>query len=105
MAAPYNPPVKNEDFEIQVALEDYANPGNFKSNPTLASGDAKVAKDGGALANLTTLPAVEPASSVLVTISLSATEMNADVVSVVLVDQTNPKEWADLVISIPTVSA
>lgn len=104
MAAPYNPPVKNEDFEIQIALEDYANPGNFKSNPTIASGDFKVSKDGGALANLTTLPAVEPASSVLVTISLSSTEMNADVVSVVCIDQTSPKEWADLVISIPTTA-
>ncbi len=105
MAAPYNPPVKNEDFEIQVALEDYANPGNLKSSPTLASGDFKVSKDGGALSNLTTLPVNEPASSVLVTIALSSTEMNADVVSVVCIDQTSPKEWADLVISIPTTSA
>jgi len=103
-AAPYNPPVKNEDFKIQVALEDYTNPGNFKSNPTIAAGDFKVSKDGGALANLTTLPAVEPASSVLVTILLSSTEMNADVVSVVCIDQTSPKEWADLVISIPTTA-
>ena len=105
MAAPYNPPVKNEDFSVQVALEDYANPGNFKSSPTIAAGDFKVAKDGGALANLTTLPSVAPASSVLVTIALSATEMNADVVSIVCVDQTSPKEWADLVISIPTTSS
>lgn len=104
MAAPYNPPVKNEDFEIQVALEDYANPGNFKSSPTLAAGDFKVSKDGGALANLTTLPVNEPASSVLVTLALSATEMNADVVTVVCIDQTSPKEWADMVISIPTTS-
>lgn len=104
MAAPYNPPVKNEDFEIQVALEDYANPGNFKSSPTLAAGDFKVSKDGGALANLTTLPVNEPASSVLVTLALSATEMNADVVTVVCIDQSSPKEWADMVISIPTTS-
>ncbi len=103
-AAPYNPPVKNQDFAIQIALEDYANPGNFKSNPTIAAGDFKVAKDGGALANLTTLPSVAPASSVLVTISLSSTEMNADVVSVVCIDQTAPKEWADFVISIPTTA-
>ena len=68
------------------------------------AGDFKVAKDGGALANLTTLPSVAPASSVLVTISLSSTEMNADVVSVVCVDQTAPKEWADFVISIPTTA-
>ena len=102
MAAPYNPPVKNEDFVIRVALEDYANPGNFKSNPTIASGDWKVDKDGGGLTNLTTLPSVDPSSTVLVKITLSSTEMNADVVTVVGVDQTNPKEWADFVLTIPT---
>jgi len=102
MAAPYNPPTKNEDFQIQISLEDYANPGNFKSTPTLAAGDFKVSKDGGALANLTTLPTNSPASSVLVTIALSSTEMNADVVTVVCIDQTAPKEWADFVFSIPT---
>lgn len=104
MAAPYNPPVKNEDFIIRVAVEDYANPGNFKSDPTIASGDWKVDKDGGGLTNLSTLPSVDPASSVLVKITLSSTEMNADVVTVVGVDQTNPKEWADFVITIPTTA-
>ena len=102
MAAPYNPPKKNEDFLIRISLEDYQNPGNFKSNPTIAAGDFKVDKDGGGLTNLSTLPSVSPASSVLVLITLSSTEMNADVVTVVCIDQTTPKEWADLVFSIPT---
>jgi hypothetical protein len=104
MAAPYNPPKKNEDFLIRISLEDYANPGNLKSNPTIAAGDFKVDKDGGGLTNLSTLPSVSPASSVLVLITLSATEMNADVVTLVCIDQTAPKEWADLVISIPTTA-
>lgn len=104
MAAPYNPPVKNEDFKIRVALEDYANPGNFKSNPTLAAGDFKIDKDGGGLSNLATLPSVSPASTVCVLVELSSTEMNADVVTLVFIDQTSPKEWADLVISIPTTT-
>jgi hypothetical protein len=102
MAAPYNPPVKNEDFIIRVSLEDYANPGNFKSTPTIEAGDFKVDKDGGGLTNLTTLPSVDPAASVLVKVTLSATEMNADVVTLVAIDQTSPKEWADFVLSIPT---
>ena len=102
MAAPYNPPKKNEDFKIRIALEDYNNPGNFKSNPTIAAGDFKVDKDAGGLTNLTTLPTVSPASSVCVLIELSSTEMNADVVTVVCIDQTSPKEWADFVFSIPT---
>ena len=102
MAAPWNPPKRAEDMEFQIALEDYFNPGNFKSNPTLAAGDVKIVKDGGATANTTTLPFVEPASSVFVTVQLSATEMTADVVSLSFIDQTSPKEWADLFISIPT---
>jgi hypothetical protein len=102
MAAPYNPPKKNEDFLIRIALEDYANPGNFKSNPTIASGDFKVAVDGASLANLATTPSVSPSSTVLVLITLSASEMNGDVITLVGVDQTAPKEWADIVISIPT---
>lgn len=105
MAAPYNPPVKNQDFAIRISLEDYANPGNFRSNPTIAAGDFKVAVDATALANLTTLPTVSPASTVLVLISLSASEMNGDVITLVCIDQTSPKEWSDFVISIPTTSA
>jgi hypothetical protein len=102
MASPYNPPVKGEDFIIRIALADMNTPGAFKSSPTIASGDFKVDKDGGGLNNLATLPSVDPTSTVLVKITLSSTEMNADVVTVVGVDQTSPKEWADFVLSIPT---
>lgn len=104
MAAPYNPPVRGEDFSIQIALNDLSVSGSFKANPTIAAGDFKVSKDGGALANLTTLPSVAPAGSVWVTIALSATEMTADIVSVQAIDQTSPKEWADLAFSIPTTA-
>ena len=104
MAAPYNPPKKNEDFLIRIALEDYTNPGNFKSNPTLVAGDFKVAVDAAALANLGTLPSVSPASTVCVLITLSAAEMNGDIITLVGVDQTAPKEWADVVLSIPTTA-
>lgn len=102
MAAPYNPPKKNEDFVIYISLEDMANPGLFKSNPTIAAGDFKISKDGGALANFATLPAVTPASSKAVKIELSSTEMNCDNVMLICSDQTSPPEWADLAISIPT---
>jgi hypothetical protein len=102
MVAPYNPPVKNEDFIVRVSLEDYANPGRMKSSPTIAAGDFKVDKDGGGLTNLTTLPSVDPTGSVLVKVTLSATEMNADVVTIVAKDQTDPPEWCDFVLCIPT---
>lgn len=105
MAAPYNPPVKNEDFIVYVALQDAANATSFKSSPTIASGDFKVSKDGGSLTNLTTTPSVVPSGSVLVKIELTATEMNADNVVIVGIDQTTTKEWADFILSIPTTSA
>lgn len=102
MAAPYNPPKKNEDFIIYVALSDMGTAGALKSNPTIAAGDFKISKDGGAFANLATLPTVTPAADIGVKIELSATEMNCDNVFIYWADQTSPKEWADGWISIPT---
>ncbi len=104
MAAPYNPPKKNEDFQIRIALPDFSLSGTYKSNPTIASGDFKIDKDGGGLNNLTNLPSVSPSSTVCVLLNLTSTEMNADVVTIVGVDQTNPKEWADFFLSIPTTA-
>lgn len=104
MAAPYNPPKRGEDFIFPIALEDMSTPGSFKSTPTIAAGDFKVSKDGGAFANLTTLPTVTPASSTSVRITLSATEMTADTVMVQCIDQTSPKEWADRSITILTTA-
>jgi hypothetical protein len=104
MAAPYNPPKKNEDFKIRIALVDTSDGRSFKSSPTLAAGDWKVDKDAGGLTNLTTLPTVSPAATICVLIELSATEMNADVVTIVGIDQTNPKEWCDFILSIPTTA-
>jgi len=104
MSAPFNPPKKNEDFQIRISLEDYATGGDFKSSPTIAAGDFKVSIDGGALTDLATLPTVSPAASILVLLTLSASEMNGDVITVVAIDQTSPKEWADFVLSIPTTT-
>lgn len=102
MAAPYNPPVKGEDFAFDICLEDANTPGRFKANPTLTTGDVKVSKDNGALANLATLPSVSPAGSKIVSGVLSATEMTADKVTVVFSDQTDPPEWADRSLTIIT---
>jgi hypothetical protein len=104
MAAPYNPPVKGTDFIARVGLSDANIPGRFKSSPTIAAGDFKIDKDGAGLNNLATLPVVEPAGSKIVKITISATEKNADVVTVVCSDQTDPPEWADYIISIPTTA-
>jgi hypothetical protein len=95
MAAPYNPPVKGEDLILDVLLDDFANPGSHKVNPTIAAGDFKIVKDDGSEANLATLPSVSPAGSAWVKVPLSATEMTADRVKIRWSDQTATKEWAD----------
>lgn len=86
-----------------IALVSQADTKLLKSNPTIAAGDFKVSKDGGALANLTTLPAVTPASSVMVKIDLSATEMTADNVTVVCIDAAGA-EWCDLAFNLQTAA-
>jgi len=95
----YNPPVRGLEYIFYIGLPSQQDPTIFQANPTLASGDAKVSKDGGSLANLGTLPSVTPASGKLVKVTLSATEMDADNVSVVLSDAAGG-EWADVVVNI-----
>lgn len=103
--AAQNPPVNGVAYTIYIALQDMANPGSYKANPTLAAGDAQVSIDGGAFANLGTLPAVAPAAGVGVRVVLSAAEMTGDNILVKLIDQTNPKEWADYAFTVQTVAA
>jgi hypothetical protein len=102
MSAPYNPPVRGEDFITYIALKSFANPESFQVNPTIAAGDFKVSKDGGSFNNLSTLPSVEPSGGRLVKITLSATEMTADNVAVQCIDQTAPPEWCERIITIVT---
>lgn len=75
----------------------------LQANPTLAAGDVQISKDGGAFANLTTLPAVTPAAGRAVKVDLSATEMTADQVMVQFVDAAGA-EWDDLIINIQTAA-
>lgn len=100
----YNPPKKNTANIQYAALLDASDNLSFKANPTIAAGDFKISKDGGAFANLTNLPSVAPASGVAVKLDLTSTEMNADNVVIVGIDQTSPKEWADFILSIPTTA-
>jgi hypothetical protein len=60
--ASYEPVIKNgaSGAIFYVALKPRTATGHFQTNPTLASGDVKISIDGGAFANLGTLPDVEP---------------------------------------------
>lgn len=104
--ASYEPVVKNgaAGAIFYAALLDQLTPGSFKANPTLAAGDFKLSIDGGALANLTTLPTVTPAAGAQVKFTLTQAETNGDVVVIQCIDQTNPKEWADALLTVYTVA-
>lgn len=101
--ATYVPAKRGVAYRTWVSLVAQATRPQFQAAPTLAAGDVQVSKDGGALANLTTLPVVTPAASVLVQVDLSATEMTADLVMVVFRDAAGA-QWDDLLLVIPTVA-
>lgn len=96
-------PKRGVAFTFTVALVEQANRPQFKANPSLAVGDVKISKDNGALANITTLPTVAPASSRLVQVALDATEMTADRIDVQFVDAAGA-EWDECIITINTTA-
>ena len=76
--------------------------GQYRATPTLAAGDFKIEKDGGAAANVTTLPAVEPAGGTSVAFAFSAVEMQCRQAVVTMIDAAGA-EWNDDAIHIFTV--
>ena len=94
-------PRKNVAYTFYMALVE-SSTGSFKVDPTIAAGDFQVSKDGGAFANLTTTPTVEPSGSVSVKVELSADEMNADKVFITAIDASGA-EWNDSIQFIDTV--
>ena len=76
--------------------------GQYKTSPTLASGDFKIEKDGGTAANLATLPSVEPAAGSSIVIPFSAAEMQCKQATVRMVDAAGA-QWNDDCIHIFTV--
>lgn len=101
--ATYNTPKRGVAFRMYIGLVDQADTKLLKANPTIASGDFQVSKDGGAFANLATLPSANPASGRAVMIDLSASEMTADNVVVQCVDAAGA-EWCDQMINLQTTA-
>lgn len=99
----YHTPKRATAYKFYVGLTDQANTKLLKANPTLAAGDVKVSKDGGAFANLTTLPSANPASGAAIMVDLSGTEMTADNVVVQFIDVAGA-EWCDQLINIQTTA-
>lgn len=97
----YVTPKRATEYIFYISLVSQANTKIFQANPTIAAGDFKVSIDGGAEANLATLPAVTPASSKRVKITLSIAEMTGDNITVTCSDASGA-EWCDLTINIQT---
>ena len=76
--------------------------GQYKVSPTIAAGDFKLEKDGGAAANLTTLPSVAPAGGSSIDISFSAVELQCAQATLRMVDAAGA-EWDDDCIHLFTV--
>lgn len=96
--ADYSDPKRATAYRFTLSL--YARSDNqIKTTPTLAAGDVKVSKDNGATANITTLPAETPASSGILQVDLSGTEMTADLVTVIFRDAAGA-EWNDVAVHI-----
>lgn len=101
--ATYVPAKVSTQFVFYASLVSQANPKLMQVNPTLAAGDFKVSIDGGALANLATLPTVTPAGGSMVKFTLSTSEMAGANATVVCLDAAG-SEWCDLTINIPTAA-
>lgn len=110
MAAPYNPPVKGEDLVLHIAVGDAVTQGKFLSGVTPATGEFKITKDDGSATNLATSAGASsyviqhPANPLLLKVFISASDMNADIVTITGQDATSPPAWVDFILSIPTTS-
>ncbi len=100
--ATYIPAKRATEYIFYLGLVSQST-GQFQASATLAAGDVKVSKDGGALANLTTLPAVTPAGSKIVKVTVSSTEMTADNVALVFSDAAGA-EWDEVIVNIQTAA-
>lgn len=94
------PPLKNSAYTAYISLGTFDDANVFKTSVTLAAGDIQVSKDGGAFANITTLP-TEISTTGVLPIALTATEMNADRIVVRCHDAAGD-EWQDLLVTIET---
>jgi hypothetical protein len=97
----YVTPKINTEFIFYLGLPSVGTANSFQTNPTLATGDVKVSTDGGTLANITTLPTVTPTGGKMVKVTLSASEMNGDNVTVVFSDAAGD-EWKEVIVNIQT---
>lgn len=95
-----NRPVKGSAFSFEVELLSQANTKLIQTSVTLQAGDVVVYKDGVLDGNIDALP-VEIGTSGVLTVTLSATETNANRITVKFSDQAGA-QWCDFAVYIET---
>ena len=79
--------------------------GNFIAGATIAAGDAKISKDAGAFANVvgeTDDDLFVDEGSGLYSLKVDAAELQCAAAVIRIVDQTDPKEWEDIMLYVET---
>lgn len=87
-------PIKNQVYVLRTTLVSQADTNVMIDPPTLAAGDVQVSTDGGALANTTNAPVTNPLGSKVAEVTLTAGEMNGDIVVVMWADAVGA-QWQD----------
>ena len=87
-------PKRGVAYSFSRGLYDATTGGRFRVNPTIAAGDFTISKDSGAFVNLANVPTVSPAGSRRVLFQLTATEMTANRITILGVDQAGG-EWTE----------
>ena len=95
------PAKKNSEYIFYTSLASQAYPYIFQDNPTLVDGDVKVAVDDAAPANIINLPEVDADFAKRIKITLTASEMNGDNITIIFSDVAG-NEWCDHVVNIQT---
>ena len=85
---------------VEFLLGTSGDPDTTLDDPTVATGDAKISKDGGALANTTN--DITKANNPVCALVLTATEMEAERIIIRTEDATATEEWPVLYLIIRT---
>jgi len=92
------PPKRATAYYFEMCLVSQSDTDIFQTSVTLAAGDVVVYKDGVLDGNIDTLP-TEIGSTGILVVTLSATEMTADRVTVKFCDQAGD-EWQDALVTL-----
>jgi hypothetical protein len=86
---------------VSFTLRDAANVNDFLASATISTGDCLVIKDGGSAANCANTIVDE--SNGVYSLTLTAAEMSADIVDLIIADATASETWAAKHIVIETI--